>query len=352
MTQTISTAVVGGTGYTGLELIRLLLAHPYLRLNNIYSRSQAGKTLNQVAPHFFQHNTLTFVPIDIEHLKKHQLVIFATPNAVAMNYAKALLDAGVRIVDLSADFRIQDIPTWQQWYGQQHTAADIVTKAVYGLPELIDKKQIQNAQIIANPGCYATAMLLGLYPLLAQNIIAGERIIIDGKSGVSGAGKNALPHLMAAEVFENFQAYQVSGHRHVPEVTEVLQNTCKQKISITFVPHLLPMSRGILNTMYCKLEKNHTLDDAYTALAQCFANAYFVHLQEIHKSPSTKSVKGSNNCTIGISQQHEGEVIIFSAIDNLLKGAASQAIQNINIMFGDGEKWCEQTGIEQIGLAP
>lgn len=329
--MTISVAVVGGSGYTGIELLRLLALHPDVELQTVTSRSDAGTLVSAQVPSLRGIVDISFVKPDAAQLAEHDCVFFATPHGICMQMAAALLAKGVKVIDLGADFRIQDVAIWEATYGIPHSATDILTEAVYGLPE-IHREAIRQANLIANPGCYPTATLLGLMPLLKQNLINPDNIIVDAKSGVSGAGRAAkIPNLFA-EVAEDFRAYGLPQHRHTPEIAEQLSFMANAEIDLTFVPHLLPMIRGILNTIYTELR--HDTPDILALYTKYYANEPFVDVLPADQLPSTGGVRGSNLCRIGV-QKHisKAQLIILSSIDNLIKGAAGQAVQNMNICF-------------------
>ena len=341
----IKVAVVGGTGYTGLLLIHYLLQHPQVQLDLVSARQAAGTKIAEFFPSLHGLTQLCFAKLDMTRLQQCDLIFFATPHGVAMSHAKELLKAGCRIIDLSADFRIKDSKLWAQWYQMPHQAPELLPQAVYGLFEIY-RTYIDNTQLLANPGCYRTAVQLPLIPLLKSNLIDLSSIIIDAKSGVSGAGRNAKVNLLATEVLENFHVYGGQGHRHSPEIAQGLNEALldpQQSISpqqLTFVPHLLPMVRGIEATIYVKTKR--PLQQIYDTLLAAYHEEKFVDVLPCHSLPSTKSVSGSNRCQIGITQQAGQDLLIISSvIDNLVKGAAGQAMQNMNIMYG----WQESCGL-------
>jgi len=341
----IKIGIVGGTGYTGVELLRLLAAHPEAELSLITSRSEAGLPVAEMFPNLRGHVDLAFSEPDPDALAACDLVFFATPNGVAMQSVPALLAAGVRVIDLAADFRLKDTGEWAQWYGQPHACPDVLAEAVYGLPE-VNREAIRGARLIANPGCYPTAVQLGLLPLLEQGCIEPGGIIADCKSGVSGAGRKASVATLLCETSESFKAYAVPGHRHWPEIRQGL-NAVISGVGLTFVPHLVPMLRGIHATLYATLMD--TGADLQTLFEQCYADAPFVDVLPAGSHPETRSVKGTNTCRIAVHRPQDGDtVVVLSVIDNLVKGAAGQAVQNMNIMFG----LPEQAGLEGIALVP
>ena len=341
----IKVGIVGGTGYTGVELLRLLAQHPQVKLSAITSRADQGMPVSQMFPSLRGHVDLCFTHQDEAHLDQCDLVFFATPNGIAMQHARALLDAGVRIIDLAADFRIQDVAVWEKWYGMSHACPDLVPEAIYGLPE-INREQIKHARLVANPGCYPTAVQLGFLPLLKAGIVDCNSLIADAKSGVSGAGRKAEVSILFSEVADNFKAYGVSGHRHLPEISQGLARAAQQKIGLTFVPHLTPMIRGIHATLYARIQCDADLQALYE---QRYANETFVDVMPAGSHPETRTVRGANCCRIAVHRPQQGNtVVVLSVIDNLVKGAAGQAIQNMNIMFG----LPETTALTNIPLLP
>ncbi len=341
----IKVGIVGGTGYTGVELLRLLALHPGVQLHAITSRADAGTPVCQMFPSLRGLVDLAFVHPDEAHLETCDLVFFATPNGIAMQQAKALLDAGVKVIDLAADFRLQDIASWEKWYGMTHACPDLVANAVYGLPE-INREKIRSAQLVANPGCYPTAVQLGFIPLIEAGAIDEASLIADAKSGVSGAGRKAEIATLFAEASDSFKAYGVAGHRHLPEIRQGLAQVAGRDVGLTFVPHLTPMIRGIHATLYGRLTKDIDLQSL-------FENRYrgepFVDVMPSGSHPETRSVRGSNRCRIAVHRPQGGDtVVVLSVVDNLVKGAAGQAVQNMNIMFG----FAEDTALNIVPLLP
>ncbi len=344
----IKIGIVGGTGYTGVELLRLLANHPLIAVVMITSRSEVGVALADMYPNLRGIYDLQFSMPSIENLKQCDLVFFATPHGVAMSMTKDLLKHDVKVIDLAADFRIEDLDIWQQWYGMEHTGADLMPHAVYGLPEYY-RERIKTAKIIANPGCYPTSILLGLLPLLKADLIKTDAIIADGKSGVSGAGKGANVAMLAAEMSESFKAYSIAGHRHLPEMTEKLTEQIAKKVDLTFVPHLVPMVRGMEATIYATLTNNSSSEELQELFETVYANEPFVDVMPQGSLPETRMVKGSNMCRIAVYRPTgSNKVVVTSVIDNLVKGASGQAIQNMNIMFG----LPENSGLNQVALLP
>lgn len=342
----IKAGIVGGTGYTGVELLRLLAAHPQVELAVITSRSEAGIAVADMFPNLRGHVGLKFSAPDPEALAACDVVFFATPHGTAMTRVPELLRSNVRVIDLAADFRLKSAQQWQQWYGMPHACPELLKEAVYGLPEM-NRAAIKNARLIANPGCYPTAVTLGLLPLVEQGLVDMQQLIADAKSGVSGAGRKVEMHLMFGEAGENFKAYGVPGHRHLPEIAQSLTQAASQPVALTFVPHLVPMIRGIHATLYAKLK--HAKLDLQALYAQRYAGEPFVDVLPAGAHPETKSVRGANVCRIAVHRPQEGDtVVVLAVIDNLVKGAAGQAVQNMNIMFG----LAETAGLGNIALLP
>ena len=341
----IKVGIVGGTGYTGVELLRLLAIHPNAELTVITSRGEAGMPGADMLPSLRGYVDLKFSDPAQVDLSICDVVFFATPNGIAMQQTRELLAKNVRVIDLAADFRIKDVATWEKWYGMTHACPDLIAEAVYGLPE-INRAQIRDARLVANPGCYPTAVQLGFMPLLEAGVIDPTYLIADAKSGVSGAGRKAEVHALLAEAGDNFKAYGVAGHRHLPEISQGLTAMANAEVGLTFTPHLLPMIRGIHATLYAKLTKAVDLqklfEDRYNKEA-------FVDVLPSGSHPETRSVRGSNQCRIAVHQpQGSNTVVILSVIDNLVKGAAGQAVQNMNIMFG----LAEGLGLNVVPLLP
>ncbi len=341
----IKVGIVGGTGYTGVELLRLLAIHPGVELSVITSRGEAGLPVADMFPSLRGYVDLPFSDPATVDLGSCDLVFFATPNGIAMQQTRELLAKGVRVIDLAADFRIKDIPTWEKWYGMTHACPELVADAVYGLPE-INRDKIKAAQLVANPGCYPTAVQLGFMPLLEAGVVDINYLIADAKSGVSGAGRKAEVHTLFAEAGDNFKAYGVAGHRHLPEISQGLGLMAGHKVGLTFVPHLTPLIRGIHATLYARLTKDVDLQALFE---QRYADERFVDVLPKGAHPETRSVRGSNQCRIAVHQpQGSDTVVVLSVIDNLVKGAAGQAVQNMNIMFG----LPETQGLQVVPLLP
>ncbi|MDH0720217.1 N-acetyl-gamma-glutamyl-phosphate reductase [Acinetobacter junii] len=348
----ISVGIVGGTGYTGVELLRLLLRHPQARVDVLTSRTEAGKRVADMFPSLRGHTELEFSDLDLDRLKQCDVVFFATPHGVAMQHAQELIDSDTKVIDLAADFRLQNLAEFEKWYGMQHSCPTVLTESVYGLTEL-NREKIKNARVIGNPGCYPTTVQLGLAPLLKNDttLINTQNIIIDAKSGVSGAGRKASLGMIYSENADNFKAYGVAGHRHHPEIVEALENISGQKgqfNQILFVPHLVPMIRGMLSTIYVDLTAQGQKLDIQALYEDFYKNERFVDVMPANSSPETRSVRGANELRIALYRLQENKLIILVAQDNLVKGAAGQAIQNMNLMFN----FDEAAGLEGIGLLP
>jgi N-acetyl-gamma-glutamyl-phosphate reductase len=324
--------VVGATGYTGVELLRLLSIHPDVEVSMVTSRGKAGMRVDDMFPNLRGYIDLEFVEPDLDKLTACDLVFFATPNGIAMKSAEALLAGGTRIIDLAADFRIKDLAVWSEYYGMEHACPDIVAEAIYGLPE-INREHIKTARIVANPGCYPTSVILGLLPLIEQGLIQPDDIIADTKSGITGAGRQAKVQNLMSEVNGSFKAYGVQGHRHQPEIASILSGVADKSIGLIFQPHLLPMNRGIHATIYAK--PTQSIENLEALYQQRYENEHFVDVMPTGSCPETRSVKGSNYCRISPNRSPDGSrIVILSVIDNLVKGAAGQAVQNMNIMLG------------------
>ena len=348
----VSVGIVGGTGYTGVELLRLLLRHPQVTVRVLTSRTEAGKRVADMFPSLRGHTDLEFSDLNLDLLKQCDVVFFATPHGVAMQHAKELVAAQTKVIDLAADFRLQNLEQFEKWYGLQHSCPDILQNSAYGLTEL-NRERIKQASVIGNPGCYPTTVQLGLAPLLKseQNLVNPSSIIIDAKSGVSGAGRKASMGMIYSENANNFKAYGVSGHRHHPEIVEALENISGQKgvfDHIVFVPHLVPMIRGMLSTIYIDLTEEGANKDIQALYEQFYADEKFVDVMPPNSSPETRSVRGANELRIALYKPQPHKLIVLSVQDNLVKGAAGQAVQNMNLMFD----FAEDAGLTGIGLLP
>ena len=343
--KTIKVGIVGGTGYTGVELLRILARHPQAELLAITSRKEAGIPVAQLFPSLRGAVTATFLDPAKADLSRCDVVFFATPNTVAMGQARALLDAGVRVIDLSADFRIRDVAEWEKWYKVAHADPKLVSQAVYGLPE-VNRERIASARLVANPGCYPTAVQLGLLPVVNGGTVDLDCLIADAKSGVSGAGRKAEEPLLFSEASDNFKAYGLAGHRHVPEILQGLAAAAGRNVGLTFVPHLTPMIRGIHATLYARIATNADFQRIYE---DRYKGEPFVDVLPPGSEPDTRSVRAANTCRIAVHRPGDGRtLVVICVIDNLVKGASGQAVQNMNIMFGLEET----TGLTGLGIVP
>lgn len=343
----IRAGIVGGTGYTGVELLRILALHGEVEVTVVTSRADAGLRVDALYPSLRGYIDVVFSAPDIEILAQCDVVFFATPNGAAMLLAEELLARGIKLIDLSADFRLKDAKEWSHWYGMEHTSSYLLAEAVYGLPE-VNREAIKQARLIACPGCYPTAVQLGFLPLIENGLIDVDHLIADVKSGVSGAGRKAELAGLMSETGESFKAYAVTGHRHLPEIVQGLTLSAKKPVGLTFVPHLTPMIRGIHATLYGQLS-DAKLGDIQALYEQRYRDELFVDVLPQGSHPDTRNVRGSNNCQISIHQpQGKQTVVVLSVIDNLVKGAAGQAVQNMNLMFG----LKEDAGLKVIALYP
>lgn len=348
----ISAGIVGGTGYTGVELMRLLARHPKVKVTVLTSRTEAGTRVDAMFPSLRGVTDLCFSDSTPDALAGCDVVFFATPHGVAMKQARELTDQGIKVIDLAADFRLQDTAVFEQWYGMPHACSDLLAESVYGLPE-VNREQIKTARIIGNPGCYPTTVQLGLLPLLkaVQPLVDTDTLIIDAKSGVSGAGRKAETSLLFSEAADNFKAYAVKGHRHHPEIVQGLQAIAPsgQFADLLFVPHLVPMIRGMFTTMYIQLTEAGQAADLQTLFEQQYANEPFVDVMPAGSLPETRSVRGSNQLRIALYRPNQGKTLVVLVVqDNLVKGAAGQAVQNMNLMFGLNES----AGLEVVPMLP
>ncbi len=342
----IKAGIIGGTGYTGVELLRLLVQHPRAEVVTISSRSEKERPVTDVFPSLRGYTELCFSDPDEADLESCDVVFAATPNGVAMTHARALMEEGVRLIDLSADFRIVDVSEWSRWYQLEHTCPELVAEAVYGLPE-INRERIRDARLVANPGCYPTSVILGLTPLLEEGLVKPKELIADAKSGVSGAGRGASVATLFCETSDSFKAYAVPGHRHLPEICQVLTRVAGESVGLTFVPHLVPMIRGIEATLYGQL--NDTSVDLTRLYQERYAGEPFVDVMPEGSHPDTRSVRGSNTVRIACHRPQNGNTAVILVVeDNLIKGAAGQAIQNMNLMFG----FEETEGLKAAALWP
>jgi N-acetyl-gamma-glutamyl-phosphate reductase len=352
----IKVGIVGGTGYTGVELLRILALHAEVEITVVTSRTDTGKRVDDLYPNLVGLYELVFTAPSIDSLVACDLVFFATPNGIAMTMVSVLLDRGIKIIDLSADFRLQDVAVWEQWYGMKHHCPALIQHSVYGLPEF-NREQIKQAQLIACPGCYSTAVQLGLLPLIEAGLINLNSLIADVKSGVSGGGRKASLTTLMSETGESFKAYSVDGHRHLPEIKQGLalmhsksvqsDSSDPVEINLTFVPHLTPMIRGIHATLYTQTETE--LEDIQHLYQQRYQSEPFIQLLAAGSIPDTRDVRGSNYCQLGLFKPQAGNtLVILSVIDNLVKGAAGQAVQSMNLMYG----FDETLGLKTVALYP
>lgn len=341
-------AVIGATGYTGLELLRFLLHHPEVEVTALTSQKYAGVEIDRVFPTLMNRLQLKCEELSFPQIsKKADFIFTAVPHKTAMETVPLFYKEGKRVVDLSADFRFRDPAVYERWY-QKHTCVDLLIESVYGLPEL-HREKIRSAKIVGNPGCYPTGALIGLIPLIKNGIIFFENIVIDSKSGVSGAGRDVVLESLFCEVNEGVKAYKIFEHRHLPEIEQELSQLAQKKVQVTFVPHLIPMDRGILTTLYVHLSRKMKTEEVLNIFQNYYQGEPFVRIYPKGKLPNTKDVRGSNYCDIGANvNEADGRVVIVTAIDNLAKGASGQAIQNMNIMLG----YPETMGLDVLSLFP
>ena len=339
--------ILGASGYTGAELLRLLALHPGIDIRLLTADRQAGKPLSEIFPHLGRLDLPVPVKVDEADWSEVDFVFCCLPHGTTQEVIAAL-PRKLKVVDLSADFRLADVETYATWYGHAHRAPELQKEAVYGLTELA-RDAVARARLVANPGCYPTSAQLPLVPLLEAGKIEGEDIIIDAKSGVTGAGRDAKQQNLFAEVAEGIHAYGIAGHRHAPEIEQGLSDAAGRPITVNFTPHLMPMSRGILSSIYVRLADGASADDLRETLAKRYADEAFVRVLPAGQSPATRHVRGSNHCLIGVfADRVQGRAILVSVIDNLVKGASGQAVQNMNLMAG----WAETTGLEQQPMFP
>ena len=342
----IKVGIVGGTGYTGVELLRLLASHPEAEVVSITSRAESGRRVDDLFPNLRGHYDLEFSEPSVERLADCDVVFFATPHNVAMNLVPELLARDTRVIDLSADFRIRDADLWSQWYGEPHASPELLSQAVYGLPEF-NRKAIASATLVACPGCYPTSVQLGFMPLLRNDLIDPATLIASAASGVSGAGRQAKIDNLVSEAGDSFKAYGVTGHRHLPEIEQGLTDIAGRAIGLTFVPHLVPMSRGIHATLFARLKNGGA--DLQEIFEEAYAQEPFVDVLPAGVYPQTRSVRGTNTCRLAVTVPQQRDTVVVTVVeDNLVKGASGQAIQSMNIMLG----LPEVMGLDQIGLMP
>lgn len=345
----IKIGIIGGTGYTGVELLRLLLVHPNVDVVLITSRSEAGRAVSDLFPSLRGFTDLAFSKPEASSFNACDLVFSATPNGIAMKHARELVSNDVKLIDLAADFRIKDISVWEQWYGMTHACPELVETAVYGLPE-VHREKIKEATVVANPGCYPTATTLGFLPLVENGLIDLADLVADTKSGVTGAGRAASVANLYSEVNDSFKAYAVAGHRHHPEISQNLSSVAKEEVALTFVPHLTPMLRGIHATLYANLlDASQPIEEIQSTFELRYKNEPFVDVMPLGSHPDTRSVKTSNICRMALHKAGgSGKLVVLSVIDNLTKGAAGQAVQNMNIMYS----FDETTGLSNPAVQP
>ena len=340
--------IIGATGYTGVELLRLLVHHPEVEVTALTSQKYAGMEIGDVFPSLLKSLSIQCEELSIDRiLGKTDFIFTAVPHKTAMETVPSIYNGGKKVVDLSADFRFKDPLVYEKWY-QKHTCPALLSETVYGLPEL-HREKIRNSKIVGNPGCYPTGALIGLIPLVKRNLISIEGIVVDSKSGVSGAGRDVVLGSLFCEVNEGVKAYNIFKHRHLPEIEGELSQLTQKMVTLTFVPHLIPMDRGILSTLYVNLTKMMKTEELLNDLQEYYKSEPFVRICPKGKLPNTKGVKGSNFCDIGaIVSEADGRAVVVTAIDNLVKGASGEAIQNMNIMLG----YPETMGLEAVPLFP
>jgi len=349
--QVRGVAIIGASGYTGAELIRILLAHPYVTIEILTGDSSAGKDIGEIYPHLRFKNLPPLKKLEEVHPalvagSGIDLVFCCLPHGTTQTVI-AGLPKHMKVIDLSADFRLADPAEYAKWYGHAHQAAELQKEAVYGLTEIV-RGQIKDARLVANPGCYPTSAALPLIPLLKNSVINHD-IIIDSKSGVTGAGRSAKQPNLFTEIDGGMSAYGIANHRHAPEIEQTLGRAAGKNLKVTFTPHLIPMSRGILSTIYVQLAGKNTADDVRATLQKTYTNEQFVHILPAGVAPTTHQVRGTNDCVIGVfADRIPGRAIIVSVIDNLVKGASGQAVQNMNVMFG----WPEETALQMSAIFP
>lgn len=348
MGSNIKVGIVGGTGYTGVELLRILSQHPNVQLHAITSRKEEGVKVADMFPNLRGKVDLAFATPEKADLRSCDIVFFATPHGVAMAQAAPLLNAGVKIIDLAADFRLRDTAIFEQWYKMPHACPDILKQSSYGLVEL-NREHIKKSSVVGNPGCYPTTVILGLAPVLEARLVDTSYIVADCKSGVSGAGRKADVGTLFSESSDNFKAYGVSGHRHHPEISEQLGKLAKQEVNLLFVPHLVPMIRGMLSTLYLKIRPEALQTDFQATYEQRYANEPFIDVMPSGSLPETRSVRGANQLRIAVHRPGNGNTLVVVVVqDNLVKGASGQAVQNMNVLFG----LPETTGLQQVAVLP
>lgn len=345
----INVAIWGATGYTGIELFRILLGHPEVKIRYIFSHTYSGESFSVIYPHLerFQPINLTNEE-EFERIKDKEfdVAFLALPAGISAERTNLLVHSGKKVIDIGSDFRLKNLDDYKRWYDFEHRYPELVKEAIYGIPELY-KDEIKSARIVANPGCYPTSFLLGIAPILKNNLLDGDWVYVDSKSGTSGAGRKGSVDISFSEVFESLRPYNVGRHRHIPEMEQEASIMAGRTIRVAFTPQLVPISRGILTTIYAPLRRRITVEDLHNIYREFYRDSYFVRVLPVDSFPSTKGVRGSNFCDIGIAVEDE-VAIVTTAIDNLVKGASGQAVQNMNIMFGLEEN----LGLDIIPLYP
>lgn len=345
----VRVAICGGSGYAGAELLRILAAHPQVRVTLATSEKSAGKKVHDLFPHLHRYENLAYEPLDREKIiSKADVFFMALPHAASQVAVDFFAAQGKKVIDLSADYRLRDAKIYEEWYKVPHMFPDTLRKAVYGLPEL-HRKKIAKASLVANPGCYPTGAIIGLAPAITRGLIKLDSIVIDSKSGTSGAGRQSEVSFSYCEVNEGFKAYSVAGHRHTPEIEQELSSIAGKDVVVNFTPHLVPLDRGILTTVYARLTKAVEEEDIWDVYKAAYRKEPFTRLLERGRFPNVKNVRGTNFCDLGISvNRRTGTLIVVAAIDNLVKGASGQAVHNMNIMMGLDET----TALNAIALFP
>lgn len=345
----LKVAICGGSGYTGIELLRILSNHPEVVVTTVTSEKSAGKSVNELFPHLYKYSNLIYTQLSVEDLlEKAELFFMALPHGESQEKVDYFFRCGKKVIDLSADYRLKDTNTYEKWYKVPHKFQRTLKKAIYGLPEIY-RKEIANADLVANPGCYPVGAILGLYPAIKNKLIDLSSIVIDSKSGTSGAGRKSDTQFSFCEVNEGFRAYAVTTHRHIPEIEQELSNVAGKEIKVNFTPYLAPFDRGILTTIYAPLTKNLSTKEALDIYNETYAHEPFTKVLQEGEFPNVKDVRGTNICKIGlIANARTKTLIIITAIDNLMKGASGQAVHNMNIMMG----FDERTALDAVALFP
>ncbi len=342
----IKAAVLGATGYAGIELVRLLTNHPGVSIEILGSQSFDGQSISDVYPNFKGVLDKKCEKVDVNAVAKCDVAFTALPHGASKEVIPSIIEKGVKVIDLSGDFRYDDIEVYEKWYGQKHSSPELLKESVYGMPELYRDK-IKSARLIGNPGCYTTCSILGAYPLLKSGIGSSENIIIDAKSGVTGAGRGLTQQVHFCECTENMKAYKVATHRHTSEIEQELSHAADKPVMVSFTPHLIPVKRGILSTIYINLNKKQTTEELTELYKDFYKDEFFVRVKDAGKLPESKHVAGSNFVDIGVvADERLNRAVVVSSLDNIVKGAAGQAVQNMNIMFGLDEK----TALESAGF--